>query len=220
VREERFPWGLGAILVLVIVAGIGFWLGSSSVAPVIVSVPAPVAPAPAPVTPVYPTYVPHGGGFPLFPLVFGLIFVVVAVKFVRRASWASHAGGSGSYGGPGPWNRHGRGSHGRGWYGPGWGADQPQPQSNRESAEASSDPTTGSSSQRPGGWPEGMSKARDFWNSRDVPPMVDEMFRRWHSRMHDQPGAESASEPGKDEPNGSGSLNLPPSDQPTDSPAD
>ena len=36
VREERFPWGLGAILVLVIVGGIGFWLGSSSVAPVIV----------------------------------------------------------------------------------------------------------------------------------------------------------------------------------------
>jgi len=65
-----------------------------------------------------------------------------------------------------------------------------------------------------------MSKARDFWNSRDVPPMVDEMFRRWHSRMHDQPATESAGESTKDEPKDSGSLNLPPSDQTTDSPAD
>jgi hypothetical protein len=220
VREERFPWGLGAILVLVIVGGIGFWLGSSSVAPVIVSVAAPVAPAPAPVTPVYPTYVPHGGGFPLFPLFFGLIFLVVAFKFVRRAAWASHAGGPGSYGGPGPWGGHSRGRRDRGWYGPGPDADAPQTQPDSERAESmsssSSGAATGNTRQRRGGWPDGMSKARDYWNGRDVPPMVDEMFQRWHARMHGEPAPESSTEPTKDETTAGGSLNLPPSDPPTD----
>ena len=224
-REERFPWGLGAILVLVIVGGIGFWLGSSSVAPVIVPVAAPVAPAPAPVTPVYPTYAPHGGGFPLFPVFFGLIFLVVAFKFARRAAWASHAGGTGSFGGPGAWGghspgRHGRGMHGRGWSGPSWDADPAQSQEDREWADESNGPPTGSSRQRSGGWPEGMSKARDFWNSRDVPPVVDEMFRRWHSRMHDDPAGVSSGEAGNEQANDGGSLNLPPSDQPTDAPTD
>ena len=216
-REERFPWGLGAILVLVIVGGIGFWLGSSSVAPVIVPVAAPVAPAPAPVTPVYPTYAPHGGGFPLFPVFFGLIFLVVAFKFAKRAAWASHAGGTASRGGPGAWAGHSRGRHGRGWYGP--DADAPHMQPDSEPTEptssAAGNASTGSSRQGRGGWPDGMSRARDFWNSRDVPPMVDEMFQRWHARMHGEPSPESSTEPAK-ESSEAGSLELPPSDTPTD----
>ena len=117
VREERFPWGLGAILVLAIVGGIGFWVGSSSVAPVIVPVAAPVAPAPvapAPVTPIYPAYAPHGGGFPLFPLFFGLIFLVVIFKFVRHAAWGGYQrGGPWSGGGPGGAPRRRRAALGR-----------------------------------------------------------------------------------------------------------
>jgi hypothetical protein len=123
VREERFPWGLGAILALLIVGGVGFWLGSSSVAPVIVTVPAP-APV-APVAPVYPTYAPQGaGGFPFFGLIFGLIFFVVIFKLIRRAAWSAGHGSYGSqgYGGPG-YGGHGYGRRGghrnhgdRGWY--------------------------------------------------------------------------------------------------------
>lgn len=159
-REERFPWGLGAILVLVIVGGIGFWLGSSSVSPVIVPVAAPVAPAPAPVTPVYPTYAPHDGGFPFFPFFLGLIFLFVIFKFVRRAAWASHSGGQGWYGGgPGAW-----GGHGRGWRVP-------------ESEKSSTAP----------------------------PPMADEMFQRWHARMHGEETTDS--------------LDLPPTDPPTNASA-
>jgi hypothetical protein len=162
VREERFPWGLGAILVLVIVGGIGFWLGSSSVTPVIVPVAAPVAPAPAPVTPVYPTYVPQGGGFPLIPLFFGLFFLFVIFKVMRRAAWASHAGGPGSFAGPRTWNNRNRG-HGRAWYGP--------EQNN------------------------------------------DEMFQRWHSRMHSESAIQSDGEAATDESHGAGSLDLPPDAQ-------
>jgi len=113
-REQRFPWGPGAILVLVIVGGIGFWLGSSSVAPVIVPVAAPVAPAPVtPVVPTYPAYppyaVPHGGGFPIFGLIFGLIVLAVIFKIARRAMWAGATGGPG-WGGPNgsAWGRHPR----------------------------------------------------------------------------------------------------------------
>ena len=124
VREQRFPWGLGAILVLVIVGGIGFWLGSSSVAPVIVPVAAP-APAPvAPVTPVYPTYpayvAPHGGGFPLIGLLFGLIALVFIVKIARRAAWAASHDWAGPAGGPGWGGAHGRSRYARHGDGHGW----------------------------------------------------------------------------------------------------
>ncbi len=181
-REERFPWALGVILVLVIVGGIGFWLGSSSVAPVIVPVAAPVVPAPAPVTPVYPTYPSNGGGFPLFPLFFGLIFLFVVFKVIRHAAWSGYqrvGWSDGVPGGPaGPGGFRGpRGQHrgGRGWYASGWDVDQPRGQ------------------------------------SRDVPPMVDEMFQRWHSRMHGgtsaqaQPDANATTAAERDD----GSLDLP-----------
>ena len=200
-REERFPWALGAILVLAIVGGIGFWVGSSSVAPVIVPVAAPVAPAPvapAPVTPIYPAYAPHGGGFSLFPLFFGLIGLVVIVKAVRHAAWSGYQrGGPWSGGGPGGQpagmgdfsSRGNRSRHhrSRGWYGPGSTTDD-------STAQAASD--TGR------------------WTGRDVPPMVDEMFQRWHGRMH---AAQSSETVGQSEaPSASpteddgGSLNIPP----------
>jgi hypothetical protein len=162
VREERFPWGLGAILVLLVVGGIGFWLGSSSVAPVIVPVAAPAAPV-VPTAPAYPTYVaPHGGGFPLIGLFFGLIVLVVVVKVVRHAAWAGNQRGPG---------------FGAGWGGPSWAA-------------GSGGQGRGSARNEP---PSGWSRRRGSWAAGDVPPMVDEMFQRWHSRMHGQ----LTSEPGE-----------------------
>src|SRR3954471_3419562 len=137
VREERFPWGLGVVLVLVIVGGIGFWLGSSSVAPGVRSGGAPVAAAPLPVTPVYPAYAPHGGGFPLIPLFFGRIFLAVIFKFVRHAAWSgSQRGGWAASGPSGPWNyggSHRRNNHGRGWHGQGWDSDETNTESVRDS---------------------------------------------------------------------------------------
>ena len=245
-REERFPWGLGAILVLLIVGGIGFWLGSSSVAPVIVPVTAPVAPAPAPVTPVYPApaYAPHGGGFPLIPFFFGLIFLVVIFKVIRHAAWGGYQR-SGAWSGTGPAGPRGRGSwggdqggprgrhrHGHGWYGPAWNDDvddsvtqppmqrtAPEPNSSQETTPAASTASDAASGQARRGWPDGMAKAREFWNSRDVPPMVDEMFQRWHSRMHEASTATESTAPATDEPADGGSLDLPPSDPPTDASA-
>jgi hypothetical protein len=149
VRDERFPWPLGALLVILIVGGLGFWLGSSSVAPVIVPV---AAPAPVQTAPVYPAYAPQGGGFPIFGLLFGLFVLFVIFKVIRHAAW------SGAYG-------HGRGmARGRrGWY----AADT-------DTADPSATGATGAT------WPRG----RAFWANKDVPPMVDEMFQRWHARMH------------------------------------
>jgi hypothetical protein len=215
VREERFPWGLGVILVLVIVGGVGFWLGSSSVAPVVVPVAAPVVPAPAPVAPVYPTYAPHGGGFPLIPLIFGLIFLAVIFKFVRHAAWSANQRGAWPAGGPGgPWTyggSRGRHGHGRAWYGHGWDADDQSGQ--RFTGTTAGQTPEESQTTRP-------PKARDFWNRREVPPMVDEMFQRWHSRMHadttSAPDAESAS----NETNEAGSLTLPPKEPSADQPND
>src|SRR3954468_7315435 len=200
VREERFPWGLGVILVLVIVGGIGFWLGSSSVAPVVVPVAAPVAQVPAPVTPVYPAYAPHGGGFPLFPLFFGLIFLAVIFKFVRHAAWSANRRGGWPAGGPGaPWTYGGsRGRHGRrrAWYGHGWDSDE-------QGGQSFSDPTASQAPEQ--SHRTASSKACDFWNSREVPPMVDEMFQRWHSRMHAETKPGPDAESGSDETNEPGS---------------
>lgn len=54
VRYSRFPWVLGAFRVILIVGGIGFWLGAGSV---VGQVAAPVAGA----TVVYPSYGFHSG---------------------------------------------------------------------------------------------------------------------------------------------------------------
>jgi len=229
VREERFPWGLGVVLVLVIVGGIGFWLGSSSVAPVVVPVAAPVAPAPVPVTPVYPAYAPHGGGFPLIPLFFGLIFLAVIFKFVRHAAWSgSQRGGWAASGPSGPWNyggSHRRNNHGRGWHGQGWDSDETNTESVRDSdASETADDRPGAASGPARGargpWPKGRSKARDFWNSREVPPMVDEMFQRWHSRMHAETKAAADAESASNQTNDAGSLTLGPDESRPDQSAD
>jgi hypothetical protein len=231
VREERFPWGLGVVLVLVIVGGIGFWLGSSSVAPVVVPVAAPVAPAPVPVTPVYPTYAPHGGGFPLFPLFFGLIFLAVIFKFVRHAAWGGSQRGGWAASGPGgggPWNyggSRGRHGHGHGSHGHGWDTDEQSGQSvtDTDAGEAAEEGPRGASraSGGPrGAWTQGGSKARDFWNSREVPPMVDEMFQRWHSRMHAETKSSPDVESASNETNDAGSLTLPAKESPADQSTD
>jgi hypothetical protein len=183
VRDERFPWPLGALLVLLIVGGIGFWLGSSSVAPVIVPV---AAPAPIQTAPVYPTYAPQSGGFPIFGLLFGLFVLFVIFKVIRHAVWSASYGGG-----------H---SHRRGY---GHGPRRSRDRRGWEASDAAESTAT---------WPRG----RAFWANKDVPPMVDEMFQRWHSRMHTDPhpgvdetqgAAPDAGQPAKEDD--AGSLTLP-----------
>ena len=102
IKVRSFPWGIGALLVVLIAGGIGFWLGAGSS---VATVAAPAASAPV-------VYGFHWFGFPFFGFFFFLLFLFVIFAVIRRVAW-------GRRGGPG-WYGHGYGagySQNSGWKG-------------------------------------------------------------------------------------------------------
>jgi hypothetical protein len=93
---RSFPWVIGALLVVLFVGGIGFWLGASA------------APAAVPVAATAAAPVVYAGGwhfgFPFFGFFFFLLIMFVIFGIIRRAAWG-HRGGPGWYGSAGPGGR-------------------------------------------------------------------------------------------------------------------
>ncbi len=132
---RSFPWAIGALLVVLIAGGVGFFLGvGTNVATV-----APVAGTPV-------VYGWHFFGFPFFGFFFFLLFIFLILAVLRRVVGGGHRD--------------------RGWYGAGHGHYG-----------------TGT----PGGRPN--------WDSKDIPPMADDMLERWHSRAHGTPEPSASSAP-------------------------
>ena len=104
-KVRSFPWVIGALLIVLIAGGIGFFLGvGSNVATVVPAAGAPVV------------YGWHFFGFPFFGLFF-LLFLFVIFAVIRRVAWGGRQpgpgwGGRGYYGHAG-WKSEGHPADGR-----------------------------------------------------------------------------------------------------------
>jgi hypothetical protein len=107
---RSFPWVIGALLVVLIAGGIGFFVGAGS----------SVATVAAPATGTAVVYGWHWFGFPFFGFFFFLFFMFLIFAVIRRVAWGRR-GGPGWYGPGGSGHSYGYGQKGgrgpSGWNG-------------------------------------------------------------------------------------------------------